>query len=102
VAKGIGAAEDYYRLRVMRVDDTNEPDLEWREDILYRRPPAQHVDEAERYRVEAVTIAAEDEVTVLGSFDSPEEAYEALAAAEEDLAELTRSEFEGRYFPADA
>jgi hypothetical protein len=102
MGKGIGAASDYYRLRMMHVDESDEPDLEWREDILYRRPPVQHVEEYELYRVEAVALENEDDVTLLGAFDSAADAHEALTAAEEELADLTRSEFEERYFPADA
>ena len=101
MGRGIGAASDFYRLRVMHVDDSDEPDLEWRDDILYRRPPASRVEEYELYRVEAVALDDEDDVTLLGAFDTPEDAHEALADAEEALAELTRSEFEDRYFPAD-
>lgn len=99
--KGIGAAQDFYRLRLTHVGDSDEPDLEWREDILWRRPPTQHIEEYELYRVEAVALDNDEDVTPLGVFDSAEEAHEALAGAEEDLAELTRSEFEDRYFPAD-
>lgn len=102
MSKGIGDASDYYRVRLMHVGESDEPDLEWREDILYRRPPVQHVDEYELYRVEAVALDDEDDVTLLGAFDSTADAHEALAAAEEELAELTRSEFEERYFPAEA
>ena len=35
---GIGAAGDYYRLRLTHLDTVDGPDFEWREDILYRRP----------------------------------------------------------------
>lgn len=102
MGKGIGAACDYYRLRVLHVDESDEPDLEWREDILWRRPPAQHVEEYELYKVEVVALADEDEVTVIGAFESAEDAKEALSGAEEDLGELTRFEFEARYFPGDS
>jgi hypothetical protein len=101
MGKGIGAASDYYRLRVLRVDESDEPDLEWREDILWRRPPAQHVEEYELFKVEVVALDDEDEVTVIGAFESGEDANEALTIADEDLGELTRAEFEARYFPAD-
>jgi hypothetical protein len=99
MGKGIGAAQDYYRLRLIHLGDSDEPDLEWREDILWRRPPTQHIEEYERYSVQAVSLDDEDDVTTLGVFESTEDAHEALAAAEEELSELTRSEFEDRYFP---
>lgn len=102
MAKGIGAAGDFYRLRLMHVDDIDAPEFEWREDILWREPPASPVREHELYRVEAVALDDDDDVTSIGVFDSPQDAHEALGGANEDLADLTRSEFEERYFPAEA
>jgi hypothetical protein len=101
MGKGIGAASDYYRLRVMHVGDSDEPDLEWRDDILYRRPPTGHVEEYELYRVEAVALADEDDITLLAAFGAAEDAREAIMDAQEALLAMTRSEFEERYFPAD-
>lgn len=86
----------------MHVDDVDLPDLDWRDDILYRRPPSEHIDEFELWRVEAVATDNDEDVTVIGVFDDSDDAHEALGAAEQDLAQLTRSKFEERYFPADA
>jgi hypothetical protein len=102
MATGIGGAGDYYRVRLMHVDDLDAPEFEWREDILWRTPEVKPVHEYELYRIEAITIDNDEEVTPLGLFDSTEDAYEALATATEDLDALTRSEFEDRYFPVDA
>jgi hypothetical protein len=101
MATGIGAAGDYYRVRTMHLDTVDSPDFEWREDILYRRPKVSAPSEGEHYKVEAVALDDADNVTVLGVFRDAEEAYEAQAAASDDLALLTRSEFEERYFPAE-
>jgi hypothetical protein len=100
--KTFGAASDFYRLRIMHVDDSDSPEMEWREDILWRRPPSETPDEYEIWRVEAVAVDDDENVTTLGSFEEPADAHEALAAAEEDLAELTVARFEELYFPADA
>jgi hypothetical protein len=101
MTKGIGAASDYYRVRLMHVDDADAPEFEWREDILWRTPDVEPAREYEMYRIEAVELEDDEAVTPLGSFDSTDDAYEALATATEDLGGLTRSEFEDRYFPAD-
>ena len=99
---GIGAASDYYRLRLTHLDTVDGPDFEWRDDILYRRSDTAAPAEAECFRVEAIALLDEEDVTPLGAFETSDDAHEALAAAIEDLTELTRSEFEERYFPADA
>lgn len=99
MARVIGNADDFYRIRMMRVDESDELDLEWREDILYRRPATDDPDEYELYRVEAVRND-DDEVTVsLATFETKEEAYTFSRVVSEDLAEMTKSEFEDTYFP---
>lgn len=95
----IGGAADFYRLRVIRYDESDEPDLEWRDDILYRTPPAQQVQEYDVWRVEAVDVDDDDRVVALASFQTDDEARSFLSAVEEDLAVMTRSEFERTYFP---
>ena len=63
--------------------------------------PSERIDEFELWRVEAIATDDEEDITVIGVFDDPDDAHEALEAAEQDLGELTRSQFEERYFPAD-
>lgn len=94
----IGNADEFYRLRVMRFDESDSPDLEWRDDILWRRPPADRLSEGEVYRVEAVELDDEDAAAALAEFGSPDEAYAWLETSETDLAEMTKSEFEETYF----
>lgn len=97
MSKIIGAAADFYRLRVVRLEDPDEADLEWRDDILYREPPAQRIGESQTWAIEAVGV--DDEIaTPIAEYASSAEAYAALDGITEDLEELTRSEFETRYF----
>lgn len=100
MATGIGAASDFYRVRLTHFDGVDSPDFEWREDILYRRPETEVPEEYEMYRVEAVALGDEEDVTSLGVFQNSDDAYEALGVATDELATLTRAEFEERYFPA--
>jgi hypothetical protein len=97
--KSLGAASDYYRIRIMHVDDSDTPDFEWRDDILWRRPPSVQPGEYEVWRVEAVGIDDDEDVTVIGTFDERADAEEAVATAAEDILGLTRTQFEERYFP---
>lgn len=102
MAKIIGSAEEFYRLRVTRIDETDEPELEWREDILYREPPKQRMRESESWALEAVSVDDEDQVTQIARYESSEAAHVALDSIAEDLAELTKSVFEERYLSGEA
>lgn len=98
----IGAAGDFYRVRTIRVSEAAAPEFEWRDDVLWREPVAPEPEpDYDNYRVEAIDVDDDENVTVIGVFDSPQDAAEALETATEDLVNLTRSEFEERYFPAD-
>ncbi len=97
----IGPAADFFRLRVTRIDDTEEPDLEWRDDILYRTPPRDDFEECESYALEAVDLADDEVVCVIAHFGSRDEACAALERISEDLDEMTRSGFESRYLSGD-
>ena len=101
MANGIGAASDYYRVRVTRLTEAATPEFEWREDILYRDPPVFSDDDAlVHHRVEVVALDDSEKVTIIGVFDATSDATEAFDSATEDMQTLTRSEFEDRYFPA--
>jgi hypothetical protein len=97
MAHRIGAAREYYRLRVTRMDLSNDVDLEWRDDILYRNPPNTTVEESESWRVEAVNLDDDDDVVALSSFATEQEAYESLSVVAEELDTWTVSMFEDRY-----
>jgi len=101
MATGIGAASDFYRVRVTRVTEADAPEFEWRDDILYREPAgADDEQEVVHHRIEVVALDDDENVTTIGIFDSLQDATEAFDTATEDLSGLTRSEFEDRYFPA--
>ncbi len=93
----IGNAKDFYRLRVVRIDETDEPDLEWRDDILYRDPPRQRIGESESWGLQAVSVDDDEDVTRIARYESSDAAHEGLDLVAEDLDQLTKSEFEKRY-----
>ncbi len=97
MARVFGEARDFYRLRLIRVDEQGDLDLEWRDDILWRRPPDDPLREFAVYRIEAVRLDDEDDVTVLAAFDDHEEALSWLSDVQADLDEMTTSEFEEAY-----
>lgn len=96
MATPIGPADEFWRLRLLRVDATDEPEFEWRDDLLYREPPAPNVGESSRWSVQAVSI--EDETTwLLAEFDDEANARDFLESASEDLRDMTSRAFEQRY-----
>ena len=98
----IGQAADFYRIRLTRLAELVELDFEWRDDILYRQPPHSDVREEEVWIVEAVELDDEDVVREIGRFAGRDDAEELLEKAQEDLGELTRSRFEGKYLDPSA
>lgn len=97
--KAIGSASDFYRLRVMTVDTTDAVDFEWRDDILYRRPPETEIADERSHTVEAVLLDDEEVAFPLASFGDAAGAHEWLSAREDELGAMTKSEFEDAYFP---
>lgn len=93
----IGAASEFYRVRVMSVDATDEPDFEWHDDILYRAPSVDQPEERVLWAVEAVALDDAETVTRIACFESYGHAMEFLGSVREDLAELTKSGFEEQH-----
>ena len=97
MARVIGNADEFWRLRLTRVDTTEGLDFEWHDDILYRQPAVDYGDEVEFWHVEAVRLDHAENVVRVATFASQDEAREYLTAVAEDLAEMTKSEFEAAY-----
>ena len=93
----IGNADEFWRLRITRVDTTTGLDFEWHDDILYRQPQVDFGDEVELYHVEAVRLDDAESVCRIATYGTSTEARELLSEVSDDLGEMTKSEFEGRY-----
>jgi hypothetical protein len=100
VVRVIGNADEFWRLRLTRVDTTRGLEFEWHDDILYREPDVDHGDEVQYWHVEAVRMDDADTVVRLRTFASETAAREFLSVAQEDLTDLTKSRFELAYFDA--
>jgi hypothetical protein len=93
----IGAADEFWRLRLTRVDTTEDLDFEWHDDILYREPAVAPAEEVALWHVEAVRLDDPDSVVRLATLSDREDAEAFYDRATEDLTELTRSQFEDAY-----
>ena len=96
----IGNADEFWRLRITRVDTTDNFDFEWHDDILYRQPTPTLGDEVELWHVEAVRTDDAETVVRVATFADADEARTFLARVSEDLAEMTKSQFETAYLDA--
>ena len=95
----IGMADEFWRLRLTRVDTTDGFEFEWHDDILYRAPKVDLGDEVELFHVEAIPLDNPDECLRVATFPEADEARAYLALLEENLGEMTKMEFEEAYLP---
>lgn len=93
----IGNADEFWRLRLTRVDTTENLDFEWHEDILYREPAVDHGDEVEFYHVEAVRTDDPDTVARVATFNDYNQAHAFLGELKEAVTQMTKSQFEMAY-----
>ena len=96
----IGNADEFWRLRLTRLDTTEHFEFEWHDDILYRAPAVDPGDEVKSWFVEAVRLDDREMVARLGTFETQNEAREFMDAVAEELADMTKSEFEAAYVDA--
>ncbi len=93
----IGNADEFWRLRITRLDTTENFEFEWHDDILYREPHPDPGDEVESWYVEAVRLDDSEVVSRLATCNSQGEARDVLATIMGDLVQMTKSEFEVAY-----
>jgi hypothetical protein len=93
----LGNADEFYRVRITRLDTTENFDFEWHDDILYREPTPDQGDEVELWHVEAVRLDDPDDVSRLATCETQGEARDLVASIGEALHEMTKSEFETAY-----
>lgn len=93
----IGAADEFWRLRLTRVDTTDGFDFEWHDDILYRQPRPDPGEEVELWNVEAVRVDDYDALVRVATFSDRGQAEAFYERAREDLLEMTKAQFEDAY-----
>ncbi len=91
-----GKAVDFYRLRVLKVNEDSSPELAWHDDILFKTPPAEEHHLDEWYILQAVSIDSE-QAFPLARFVDGDEAMRDRDKVDEFLSELTKQEFERRF-----
>lgn len=93
----IGAASEFWRVRITRLDTTEGLDFEWHDDILYREPTVDPGSEVQTWQVQAVALDGSERVVRLDAFFDRASAEDFLAEVEDDLREMTNTQFEDAY-----
>ncbi len=93
----IGSANEFWRVRITRMDTTGDLDFEWRADVLYREPSDVPVEERDVWQVEAVAVDDRDVLHVLDTFEDRDAAERFAATVREALLDMTKSQFETAY-----
>ena len=97
MSRVIGPADGFYRLRIRRLDLGGDVEFDWRDDVLWRSTPAAEAVEDDTWFIEAVTLDTSETVTSIAAYGSADEAREAFDSIAEDLAAMSKSEFEAEY-----
>ena len=91
-----GKAADFYRLRVLKLNEESGPELDWHDDILFKKPTADEPSFREWYVLQAVSVDSE-ETHPIQRFEDNSEALRVQDKIDELLRELTKQEFESRF-----
>lgn len=94
--RAFGKASDFYRLRILAVEEDRGLRIEWHDEILYRRPRPAKLKTKTFYLVQAVALDT-DNAYELRRFSTKPAAERYLKRASELLGELTKSQFEHRF-----
>ena len=94
--KIFGKADDFYRARIMTLEEEMFPDFDWRDDILYRSPSKQHSEMRKQYCLQIVDLDTK-KGQIIKRYTNRKEADKALKMIDHDLKELTKIEFEEKY-----
>jgi hypothetical protein len=94
--KVFGDASDFYRVRVIKIEETEMPDFDWEEDVLIKKPKIEIPDSKVKFCVQIVSVD-ERKIFPITSFKSETRAKLAKRKIEEDIWELTKNQFEKKY-----
>lgn len=96
MAKVFGKASDFYRARILTLEEEVPPDFDWRDDVLYRTPK-EHCSRIKiDYCLQIIDLDSRKS-QVLKQYSNRTEAEQTLKIIEEQLDDLTKMEFEKKY-----
>jgi formylmethanofuran dehydrogenase subunit E len=94
--KIFGKADDFYRARILTLEEEVLPDFDWRDDILFHSPSGYGGGTRIKYCLQIVDLDSSKN-HIFKKYASRKEAEQVLKKMKEDLKELTKMEFEKKY-----
>lgn len=94
--KTIGKASDFYHVRLITLKENSLPEVEWREDILYRTSEASQEKVVISYNLEVVNIDSR-KTYLIKNYPNKAVAAEKLKEMQDDLEILNKRGFEDKY-----
>jgi len=96
MSKTFGKASDFYRVRIITLEQELPPDFDWRDDVLYRSPKESFDMIKRTYCLQVVDLDSR-KYQVLKEYSAKQEATQEKEMVEEDLKSFTKMEFEKKY-----
>lgn len=89
-----------WRVRLVKIDEFDDFDFDWHDDILYRTRPVENVDTHAIWRVDIVSKLDSQVKRAFMPSDNREDAEALVKAITDDLDSLSIDEFTERYIVA--
>lgn len=96
MSKTFGKASDFYRVRIITLEQELPPDFDWRNDVLYRSPKESFDMIKRTYCLQVVELDSRN-YQALEEYSAKQAATQEKAIVEEDIINLTKMEFEKKY-----
>ncbi len=96
MSKTFGKASDFYRVRIITLEQEIPPDFDWRDDVLYRSPKESFDMIKRTYCLQVVDLDSRN-YQVLEEYSAKQVAAKDKEMLEENLKNLTKMEFDKKY-----
>lgn len=97
--KTFGTAKEFFRARVISIEEVLPSPFEWREDVLYESSGDPQPQISKEYKLQILSTEG-DRVHTLRTYRDRNRAEKLYRRLEEDLHRLTKQQFEDKYVGA--
>lgn len=102
----INPASQYYRVRIVKMDEYDDFDFDWNREIIYSGHSVKHfqgdpVDIKTFWEIEVIAVGDESVVKTFSRIENRPEAESMYKTMKADTEQLSKLEFEAKYLVAD-